>query len=576
MNKDVTQEIATEPTKEGLTGASLRSRVLRFVGALIVLSLLGSAISLFQITGVNQSLQVINRVSMPVSKLFAQMQIDAEVFKRELTRGLGYQHWSDPHWQPRPVPKWITEVLENEIARAKTLLADGAANGDRESAQSNQQWGKWVEDLDSGFGKLRANAEALSAALERKDREEAARLYPLWMQAQEEWSKQLQWGVNEHERAMQERFTTAQSQVGQLRTGLEMILLVVVSLSLLLLWLGERALRPLNDLTRLARDITRRGLKREDKEKLPTLVQGDDEVSQLAREFHRMATQLLERERVVESQRRSLEDQNKLLKENLELQDKLQKAENLASVGRLSAQVAHEVRNPLHSIGLEAEIALDLAQKSQSPALRSSIQSILGSVERLERITENYLKLSRLSAGEKADVSLVEVLQHVLATYASTLEKNRVAVDWKTEGTRADGAAGVDALMIRADQALFEQALGNLLQNAVQALAETRSPRVRFMLGRAESGRVWMRIEDNGPGVPREVLAKLFTPFITTKAQGTGLGLSFVKKVIEDHQGEIRYREAAGGGACFECVLPPSPTAASSRPAPSLETGVQG
>ncbi len=232
---------------------------------------------------------------MPVSRLFSQMQIDAEVFRRELNRGLGSIHWNDAHWAPRPVPQWITEVLDQEILKARDLLQN--------TELSKREWADWGEELSTHFKTLKEEAQSLYQALDKKDQVRAAQIYPRWTQALEEWSRKLQWGVNEHERILRERFTSAQEQVSQLRTGLEAILLVVVGLSFLLLWLGERALRPLSELTRLAREITKRGLKREDKGMLLEIPVGkDDEVSALAREFHAMATQLLEREKIVEDQ----------------------------------------------------------------------------------------------------------------------------------------------------------------------------------------------------------------------------------------------------------------------------------
>jgi signal transduction histidine kinase len=74
-------------------------------------------------------------------------------------------------------------------------------------------------------------------------------------------------------------------------------------------------------------------------------------------------------------------------------------------------------------------------------------------------------------------------------------------------------------------------------------------------MGNTEGGRVWLRIQDNGPGIPAEVRAKLFVPFVTTKAQGTGLGLSFVKRVVEEHAGSLECLETQSG-ACFEIALP--------------------
>ena len=520
---------------------SLRRRILGFVCALILLSLLGSTVSLYRITEVNRSLDSINRVSVPLGKLFAQMQVDADVFRRELNRGLGYSHWKDPYWTSRPVPRWIVDVIESEVDRAQKLIHE-------DPTENREQWEHWASDLSKNFGVLKDHAAKLYTALEQKDQATAERLYPEWTASLDDWIKQLQWGVTEHEQVLRGTFTVAQSRVSELRTGLEGILLVVVSLSLLLLWLGERALRPLGELTRLAREITRRGLKKEDKTLLPKITMSrNDEVSQLAREFYNMATALLEREKVVETQKKSLEDQNRLLREMGELQIRLERAEHLAAVGRMSAQVAHEVRNPLHSIGLEAEMAADQAAKIGHLSLKQSLQSILASVDRLEKITENYLKLSRLSAGEKSFFNLGDALESVLATYAPAFQEQGVAVEW----SRRPGAV----LNVMGDRDLIEQGLGNLFRNALQALLDQPDPRVTFTLGDTESGRVWLRIEDNGPGIAPEIREKLFTPYLTTRAQGTGLGLSFIKKILEDHGGTISWI-ASSQGACFEVLLP--------------------
>jgi two-component system NtrC family sensor kinase len=238
----------------------------------------------------------------------------------------------------------------------------------------------------------------------------------------------------------------------------------------------------------------------------------------------------------------------------------LNRAEHLAAVGRMSAQVAHEVRNPLHSIGLEAEMAVELAANLGQPALKQSLQSILRGVDRLEKITENYLKLSKLSSGSRTVVDLGDVLESVLATYASVCEAQNIRVDWRREKNAN--------LQVIGDRDLLEQVFGNLMRNSIQSLEGRAKPTIAWSLGQTDSRKVWARIEDSGPGVPIEIRSKLFTPFVTTKAQGTGLGLSFVKKVIEDQGGSIVYWDRSSNpmktkqegasvtGACFEIMIP--------------------
>ncbi len=663
---------AQPPSTASPQRSTLRQRILAFVGALILVSLLGSTVSLYRISEVSRLLDGINRVSVPLGRLFAQMQSDAEVFQRELERGLGFSHWKDPHWKPRPVPRWIEDILDSEMQRMSELVR---TDSDWATPEQRKQWREWAATVSEGLKALKADAAKLHSALEQKDEATAAQIYPRWITGLDQWRRELKWGAAEYDRAFRQTFTLAESRVSELKTGLEVILAVVIALSMLLLWLGERTLRPLAELTILAREIARRGLRKEDKVMVPAIsVHRNDEVSQLSREFHSMATALLEREKTVEAQKHRLEEQNKLLKDigelnenilksidsvllvadpegqitqcnpvaahwlagpsaassadraiepadiigtrlldwapvrtvlaqssstdlkarveaqrvgpitvmermvsgqllplrdsrgvmlvleditdDVNLQERLRRAENLAAVGRMSAQVAHEVRNPLHSIGLEAEVAVETAAQLGHPGLKQSIQSILASVDRLEKITENYLKLSRLSAGERTEFDLGDALESVLATYTPVCEAQGVRVDWRREGHLP--------LKVFGDRDLIEQVLGNVFRNALQALETSTQakPQITWSLGSAESGRVWVSIEDNGPGIAPEVQAKLFTPFVTTRAQGTGLGLSFVKKVIEDHGGTIEARRGTSvdAGARFEITLPAAPS----------------
>lgn len=646
---------------------SLRSRLLVLVGTLIVLSVLASTISLYRITEVNRLLDVMNRVSVPLGRLITQMHSDGELLGRELDRSFGNSHWKDPNWRPRSAPQWLFEVLEDQVSRAQSWLQNSM---DWAPLASRDRWQSWVRALPEDLRRLQTETAALAIALENRDETSAKEIYPRWIESLEGWQKQIQWGTVEYERSFRQTFSLAESRVAQLQTGLETILIVVITLSLMVLWLGEKALRPLAELTQLAREITRRGLRKEDKSLLPEIsLSRTDEVSHLAREFHHMATALLEREKTVEAQKNRLIEQNRLLHEmgelnenvlnsiasilivtdlsgkvtqvnpvakewlgshskligtdlvswskitplclpkmedwkellkvgsqkidpqkieervfggqlfplldesgnvsgailvledlteELDLQERLRRAENLAAIGRMSAQVAHEVRNPLHSIGLEAEVAIDLATRIGNLVLKQSLQSILYSVDRLEKITENYLKLSRLSAGKKRDVDLLEVLDSVLAMYSPVCEAQGVRVDWKREGSSLQ-----DGVHVWGDADLLEQVFGNLFKNALQALEGVSEPRISWVIREvAENGQIRVSIEDNGPGVASEIRSRLFTPFVTTRAQGTGLGLSFVKKVLEDHEGLIWCADqtlsqgAQSQGACFEFQLP--------------------
>lgn len=197
-------------------------------------------------------------------------------------------------------------------------------------------------------------------------------------------------------------------------------------------------------------------------------------------------------------------------------------------------------------------MASERAQHLGDLKLRQSVQSILQSVERLSTITDNYLRFSRTSSGKKVSFDLGEALDSVLATYALACEEQRIRVSWH----RPSGVS----LVIHGDRDGIEQALGNLMSNAIQALDGVVEPKIEWTLGVVETGSVWIRIRDSGPGISSHIRQRLFAPFSTTKAQGTGLGLSWVKRVIEEHSGSIEVLERGETqgfcGASFVLVFP--------------------
>lgn len=539
MAKGITQSVRS---------MSFRQRLLFFVAGLISLSSLGSALSLYQMTQVRHSLDAINRVLVPMGRLIAQLKSDADVYRRESEKNMGVAHWSDTHWKAQRIPRWIDDLLDFEWAQIRSLLK---SDSDWSDEKTKATWLQWSDDVTDLRSQLKSEAKLLSEALIARDEDKARAMYPSFLQTLDRWLRQVRWGTEEYDRTFQEVFSRTENRVTDLKTGLETIVIAILVLSLLLIGFGETALRPLKELTDLARAISARGLKKEDKNALMAISQSKTaEIQQLTQEFHHMATSLLEWEKTVETQKSRLEMQNLKLREMSELKDRLRQAENLASVGRLSAQVAHEVRNPLHSIGLEAEIALEMAQKFESSELKHSIQSILDGVERLEKITDNYLRLSRVSSGKKRPFDLGDVLERVLATYSPIFQASQIQVDW--EFVHSDTGYAVTG-----DSDLFEQAIGNLIRNAIQALEGVSNPRIGIRL-ETKSHHVVLEVRDNGTGISNEVRDRLFTPFVTTKAQGTGLGLSFVKQVAADHGGEVKLLEPTPeySGACFCVTIP--------------------
>lgn len=544
--------------------ASLRSKVFAFLSLLMLVSLSGVGVSFVLTQQVNHKLSEINIRSVPMQRELTQLASDTDLLKRELDRSLGFAHWNDPRWKPKRIPVWALGIHRATLERIKKENLNTVAWTD---------WHNRVLRLNTELGNL---AEQLYVNLQVQKFDEASMLYPEWLKQIELLQKETEWAKREIDQETRAAFRDAQEDVKSLRLALQLLLLVVIGVALMMVWMGERALRPIGILRRIVQQITTRGsMTTEARAELPAIpLRQKDEVSELAREFHQMATSLIEREKMIEFQKERLEEQNKRLQQMGELQKRLQQAEHLAAVGRLSAQVAHEVGNPLHSIGLEAELALETAQalpptvSAKTISLKQSMSSILSSVERLQKIIQNYLRLSKISPEQKKPVDLKQVIETALATYANSISALKVRVDWNFQA--------VDLAPVLGDPDLLEYALGNLIRNSLQALetVTSRQREIRISLRLIDSGRVGMAFADNGPGMSPEVVENLFKPFFTTKAQGTGLGLSFVKKVFNDLGGDLVLRMSAPDqGVIFEGWLQVYPSQAVSAHAVTAQAG---
>jgi two-component system, NtrC family, sensor kinase len=257
-------------------------------------------------------------------------------------------------------------------------------------------------------------------------------------------------------------------------------------------------------------------------------VRGDDEIAQLAREFNAMARELAERQVQLEEKQRAL-----LL------------AERLAAVGRVSAQVAHEVRNPLSSIGLNTELLEEAVRKARFDApsdereARALLAAISGEVDRLTEVTERYLRLARLPAPALAPEDVNQLLSRVLDFSAHELERAGVQVERDFDPSHPRALA---------DEGQLRQVFLNLLRNGREAMPSGGKLRIA---SRATVNAVEVTISDSGGGIPLEAQSRLFEPFFSTKSGGTGLGLSLARQILEAHGGSIACTSTAAEGTTF-------------------------
>ena len=226
------------------------------------------------------------------------------------------------------------------------------------------------------------------------------------------------------------------------------------------------------------------------------------------------------------------------------LEAEVQRVRTLAALGEMAATVAHEIRNPLGGIaGYAGMLERDL--DSDDPN-RRLVQKITEGVGRLNRIVVSLLNYTRPLRLNVHPVNLVELVEETTAFFAIDIERSRE--DIHIERRFPDGD-----LICRIDPEQLQQVILNLLQNAMQAMPEGGAIEVGL---RTEGELSVLTISDTGVGMNDEVREKLFTPFFTTKEDGTGLGLVTSKKIIDAHNGQILVDSVPGRGTQFSISLP--------------------
>jgi PAS domain S-box-containing protein len=239
------------------------------------------------------------------------------------------------------------------------------------------------------------------------------------------------------------------------------------------------------------------------------------------------------------------------------LQQQVQLKENLAAVGELSAGIAHEFKNALATISGYAQLIRSEAQEGEA---HDYAEHILEQTRNITHVVTEFLKYARPLEISTETVPLQPIIERVVSEVGEALPKIRI---------RCEGQFG----SVAGDEGLLRQAFLNLARNAAEACAEATNGGRVLIRGEAvrqnENGFQRITVFDNGAGIPSDVREKLFRPFFTTKANGTGLGLAVVQKIIVQHGGQVRARNRTEGGAVFIVTLPMSsavPDAVESKP----------
>ncbi|MCP4499743.1 MAG: HAMP domain-containing protein [Deltaproteobacteria bacterium] len=237
--------------------------------------------------------------------------------------------------------------------------------------------------------------------------------------------------------------------------------------------------------------------------------------------------------------------------------EQLLESERLAAIGRLAAQITHEIRNPLSSVALNIELLGDdipYLPTERQAEMRSILDAVGGEVERLTQITEGYLRFARLPGTRLQDGDVGDVLADLVAFSQKEAALSEVMLELNVE----EGLPKVPH-----DPARLRQALLNLLKNGLEATGAGGT--VRLSVRADGKDFVQVKIDDSGTGFNDDTKENLFVPFFTTKEGGTGLGLTVAKEIIEEHGGEISIHNSVLGGASLRVHLPCATSTVSSH-----------
>lgn len=230
------------------------------------------------------------------------------------------------------------------------------------------------------------------------------------------------------------------------------------------------------------------------------------------------------------------------------LSREISKSKDLSTIGMLARWMAHEIRNPLSSLNINIELLREELKEDPSFGKKEEIQSLLNFISyetlRLENNLKDFLDFNRLPPLKFEWVELNEILESIVRL---------LRPDAQIKNARIETHFQKNLPMVKVDVSQINLAISNLIINSIQAVSEKGEI---HLYTRASKKNVFIVVQDNGVGIAKEHLPKIFDFMFSTKPSGSGLGLSIAKKIISDHQGEISVKSEPNKGSTFKIRLP--------------------
>jgi PAS domain S-box-containing protein len=234
----------------------------------------------------------------------------------------------------------------------------------------------------------------------------------------------------------------------------------------------------------------------------------------------------------------------------LAAQAELAHAARVATLGELTASIAHEVNQPLAAIVTSGEAGLRWLRRDvpNLEEVAAAISRVVGEGRRASEIVTRIRAFLKKKPAQQDMLQIAEIIKEAALLVERELSKDNIALTIETEP---------DLPPVRGDRIQLQQVLVNLMVNAGQAMSEQSGPRIVMVrTGRTESGGLAVTVQDTGPGIAPNDLQRLFEPFFTTKQGGMGMGLAICRTTVEAHGGQLSAERAPGSGATFRLTLP--------------------
>jgi two-component system, NtrC family, sensor kinase len=510
---------------------SVATKVFLGFVAVLVCSVAVSAYGVARLHRIGEGLSLLSRPYMPLARAVSTL----EAFHKERVRNTDYLlDTTDPKSRSSFIAldrTYLARVVGERLASAQQLVA-----GAQRTASDRDVLDRIavrLDDVAASVADEQKAADAVTARLEKAPRGPDASLEDAVTRLRTA-QRVVDYKVRELGRILQDQMNRgvdeAEKQERAARWALAALSGIALLVGLLVMWLSQRALRPIRTLTEAVQRLGRGS-----PESVAVPEEGGDELAVLAHEFNAMAQRLAARERELRAQGEAL-----------------LRSERLAAIGRIAAQITHEIRNPLSSISLNAE---ELGERA--PQARELCDAIVREVDRLTGITEEYLRFARLPKPQLQRAEVNDIVRELLEFVRPELDSAGVKVSLSL-------SPGLPRVL--ADVAQLRQLLLNLLRNAREAMSAGGSLRVTT---RASKATVEIEVRDTGPGIPPERLPRIFDPFFTTKERGTGLGLAMAQEIAQEHGGQLVCDSVPGRGTSFTLRLPAA-SLPEQAPAPAI------